>query len=473
MQLPVENLMQRVRNVHFVGVGGVGMSGIAEVMVSLGFTVTGSDLKESVAVERLRKVGVNVFIGHDKSHIDFAHVVVVSSAIDHSNPEIIEAKEKRIPIIRRAEMLAELMRFKKGIAIAGTHGKTTTTSLIASILSLAKMDPTYVIGGKLNSAATNAKLGKGDYLVAEADESDASFLHLQPILAIVTNIDADHLVTYNHDFGQLKRAFVEFLHHIPFYGLAILCGDDENIQSIIPEINKPLTTYGITSNSDVKATNIQYENTSTKFTVVKKGALSFDVSLNMPGDHNILNALAAITLALELDVNVEIIQKALLEFEGIGRRFENHGEYAVDDKTFTVVDDYGHHPKEVAATIQAAKKAWPEKRILVVFQPHRFSRTQDLFDDFCAVLSVPDALVLTEVYAAGEKHNSDVDGRALSASIRARGKLQPVFIENIDDVSSDLINVVEDGDVVLIMGAGSIGKLANEIDEKYSKVQNG
>lgn len=470
MSSQLNQFMQRVKNVHFIGIGGVGMSGIAEVMQSLGFSVSGSDLKAGPAVVRLQDLGVKVYIGHEESNVSNVDVVVVSSAIDHSNPEIVAAKDKRIPIIRRAEMLAELMRFKKGIAVAGTHGKTTTTSLIASILSAANFDPTYVIGGKLNSAATNAKLGKGDYLVAEADESDASFLHLQPILSIVTNIDADHLVTYNHDFKQLKNAFVEFLHHIPFYGLAILCNDDENVRSILSEIHKPIVTYGIHSEADVKAINVQHKNTQTHFSVQAKGHEIFDVSLNLPGEHNILNALAAISLALELNVPVDIIQSALNGFEGIGRRFEICGDYLSVEKRFTFVDDYGHHPKEVQATIKAAVKAWPERRIVAVFQPHRFTRTFDLFDDFCSVLSTPDALILTEVFAAGEKHNSDADGRALAAGIRAHGKVQPVFIENIDDVADSIAAVIEDGDVVLSMGAGSIGQLPKMLEEKFSRV---
>ena len=462
------NLMQRVRNVHFIGVGGVGMSGIAEVMLSLGFTISGSDIKTSLTVSRLQSLGIKVFIGHEEAHVQNVDVVVVSSAIDDTNPEIIAAKKQRIPIIRRAEMLAELMRFKKGIAVAGTHGKTTTTSLIASILSAAKYDPTYVIGGKLNSAATNAKLGKGEYLVAEADESDASFLHLQPILAIVTNIDADHLVTYDHDFNQLKKAFIEFLHHLPFYGLAILCADDKDIQSILPDINKPIKTYGVYSEADIKAVDIEYNSTRTDFTVVTKDQEPFSITLNLPGEHNILNALAAISLALELAVDINIIQKALADFQGIGRRFEIYGDYSVNNNSFTLVDDYGHHPKELEATIKAAVNAWPDKRLLVVFQPHRFTRTYDLFDDFCSVLADVDALLLTEVYAAGEKHNADADSRALAAGIRARGKVQPVFVEELDEVINALSTMIEDGDVVLTMGAGSIGQLPKMIVDSFT-----
>lgn len=472
MTTAINSLMQRVQNVHFVGIGGVGMSGIAEVMQSLGFSVSGSDIKESAAVIRLRQQGIKVYIGHVEDNINAVDVVVVSSAIDETNPEIKAAKAQRIPIIRRAEMLAELMRFKKGIAVAGTHGKTTTTSLIASILSAAELDPTYVIGGKLNSSASNAKLGKGDYLVAEADESDASFLHLQPILAIVTNIDADHLVAYNHDFNQLKKAFVEFLHHIPFYGLAILCLDDENVQSILHEINKPIITYGIDTDADVKAEDIQYTHTKTQFTVAYKKDVRFQVTLSLPGKHNILNALAAISLALQLDVDESVIQKALADFQGIGRRFEQCGSYEAVDKAFTLVDDYGHHPKEVEATINAARMAWPDKRILVIFQPHRFTRTYDLFDDFCSVLSKADVLLLTEVYAAGEAHNADADGRALAAGIRAHGKVQPVFIEKLEDIAEGLSVVVKQDDIVLSMGAGSIGQIPAIFSEYFTKVNH-
>ncbi len=472
MSIENNNLMQRVKHVHFIGIGGVGMSGIAEVMLSLGFSVSGSDIKESIAVKRLLNLGIPVFIGHQEENVNNVDVLVVSSAIDHNNPEIIAAKEQRIPIIRRAEMLAELMRFKKGIAVAGTHGKTTTTSLIASILSAGDLDPTYVIGGKLNSSASNAKLGKGDYLVAEADESDASFLHLQPILSIVTNIDADHLVAYNHDFDQLKKAFVEFLHHIPFYGLAILCADDENIQSLLGDIHKPILTYGIDADADIRAENISFTNTKSEFTVVCENKMQFDISLNLPGKHNILNALAAISLALQLDVDVLVIQKALADFEGIGRRFEICGQYRTNSKVFTLVDDYGHHPKEVKATMDAARAAWPEKRIVVIFQPHRFSRTFDLFDDFCSVLSEADVLLLTEVYPAGEKHNNDADGRALAAGIRARAKVQPVFIEKISDIVEGLSVVVQQNDIVLSMGAGSIGQLPKIFLENFVQVND-
>lgn len=464
--------MQRIKRVHFVGIGGVGMSGIAEVMQSLNFNISGSDIKKSATINRLEKLGIKIFIGHNETNILDVDLIVISSAIDFSNPEIQAAKDNRIPIIRRAEMLAELMRFKTGIAVAGTHGKTTTTSLIASILSHAKFDPTFVIGGKLNSAESNARLGKGEYLVAEADESDASFLHLQPIMAIVTNIDADHLVTYNNDFEQLKKAFLEFLHHIPFYGLAILCGDDENVKSLVGDIGKPIVTYGIHSDVDIKAENLTFNEVQTSFTVSSESFESFPITLNLPGEHNVLNALAAISLAITLKIDIATIQEALSNFAGIGRRFENRGEYQIDEKRFTVIDDYGHHPKEIAATISAAKSAWADRRLLVIFQPHRYSRTQDLFDDFCAVLSESDALILTEVYAAGEDVISDADGRALSKSIRKYGKVLPVFIEDYEDIAAGLTGIIEDKDIVLTMGAGSIGQLPTRISELFQEVKD-
>lgn len=464
--------MQRIKNVHFIGIGGVGMSGIAEVMQSLQFNVSGSDIKASKTVKRLQSLGVEIYIGHKKENIEQVDLVVVSSAIDYSNAEVEAAKAQRIPIIRRAEMLAELMRFKTGIAVAGTHGKTTTTSLIASILSQAKLDPTYVIGGKVNSAESNARLGKGDYLVAEADESDASFLHLQPIMAIVTNIDADHLAAYNNDFSQLKNAFVEFLHHIPFYGLAILCADDINIKDIIHKIGKPICTYGIHSDADIKATNIYFNQTKTQFDVVSTAFATFTVTLNLPGEHNVLNALAAISLALNLDVDIQVIQAALQNFSGIGRRFDYRGTFEYQNKTFSVIDDYGHHPKEVAATMAAAKSAWPDRRVVVVFQPHRYTRTADLFDDFCAVLSEADALILTEVFAAGEKPIANADGRALSKNIREYGKVRPIFIENYQDIVETLPGVISENDVILTMGAGSIGQLPSLIAEAFQGVEN-
>lgn len=465
-------LMQRIKRVHFIGIGGVGMSGIAEVMQSLQFKVSGSDIKASKTVKRLQSLGVEIFIGHQEENVAQVDLVVVSSAIDYSNAEVKAAKAQRIPIIRRAEMLAELMRFKTGIAVAGTHGKTTTTSLIASILSLAKFDPTYVIGGKVNSAESNARLGQGEYLVAEADESDASFLHLQPIMAIVTNIDADHLATYNNDFAQLINAFIEFLHHIPFYGLAILCADDKNIQTIIDKVGKPISTYGIHSDADIKAKNIRFNQTKTRFEVVSHHFDSFEVTLNLPGEHNVLNALAAISLAINLDVDINIIQSALEQFSGIGRRFDYRGTYLSNNKKFSVIDDYGHHPKEVAATMAAAKSAWPDRRIVIVFQPHRYTRTADLFDDFCAVLSEADVLILTEVFAAGETPIANADGRALSKNIREYGKVRPIFIENYQSIVETLPGVINDNDVILTMGAGSIGQLPALIAETFKGVDD-
>ena len=461
-----ENFMRRIRKVHFVGIGGAGMSGIADVMNTLGYQVSGSDIASNAVTERLQSLGVKVYHTHTAENIRDVDVVVTSTAIDKNNLEVEAAKALRIPVVPRAEMLAELMRFSHGIAVAGTHGKTTTTSLVTSVLAEAGLDPTYVIGGKLNSSATHARLGKGKYLVAEADESDASFLYLQPMIAIVTNVDADHLPTYAGDFSRLKQAFVEFLHHLPFYGLAVVCVDDAEVRSILTEITRPIIRYGIDFEADVRASNIRYQGMQSVFDVLLPEAdAPFEVTLNMPGRHNVLNALAAICVAYELGVSVQHMQAALSRFEGIGRRMHMYGDIKMKHGTVTLVDDYAHHPTEVAATLRAAKNAWPEKRLVAVFQPHRYTRTRDLFEDFSQVLAECDVLILTEIYAAGEEPIAGADGRALCAAIRARGKVNPVFIEDVELLGSDLQSILKDGDLVLTMGAGSIGRVASQLKE--------
>ncbi len=461
-----ENFMRRIRKVHFVGIGGAGMSGIADVMNTLGYQVSGSDIASNAVTERLQSLGVKVYNTHSAENISDVDVVVTSTAIDKNNLEVEAAKALRIPVVPRAEMLAELMRFSHGIAVAGTHGKTTTTSLVTSVLAEAGLDPTYVIGGKLNSSATHARLGKGKYLVAEADESDASFLYLQPMIAIVTNVDADHLPTYAGDFSRLKQAFVEFLHHLPFYGLAVVCVDDAEVRSILAEITRPIIRYGIDFEADVRASNVRYQGMQSVFDVLLPEAdAPFEVTLNMPGRHNVLNALAAICVAYELGISVKHMQAALSKFEGIGRRMHMYGDINIKHGTVTLVDDYAHHPTEVAATLRAAKNAWPEKRLVAVFQPHRYTRTRDLFEDFSQVLAECDVLILTEIYAAGEEPIAGADGRALCAAIRARGKVNPVFIEDVEQLGSDLQSILKDGDLVLTMGAGSIGRVASQLKE--------
>ena len=453
--------MGRVRRVHFVGIGGAGMSGIAEVMHNLGYQVSGSDLSENSATRRLVELGAEVFSGHDAANVASADVVVVSTAIAGDNPELLAAREQRIPVVPRAEMLAELMRFRYGIGVAGTHGKTTTTSLTASVLAEGGLDPTFVIGGQLNSAATNAQLGSGHYLVAEADESDASFLYLQPSMAVVTNIDADHLPTYEGDFERLRQTFIDYLHHLPFYGLAVLCLDDPEVASILPEVTRSVITYGIDSDADVTASDIEQQAHQTHFSVHRAGhdeALS--ITLNLPGRHNVLNALAAIAVATELGVSDKAIQRALSGFQGIGRRFHMAGELHLGAGDVLMIDDYAHHPREIAPTLAAVRAGWPQRRLVVVFQPHRYSRTHDLFDDFIQVLSGVDVLVLCEVYAAGEAPISGADGRSLTRGIRARGHVDPVFIEKLDMLPAVLDDVLHDGDVLLTLGAGDIGAAA-------------
>ena len=462
--------MQRVRKVHFVGIGGVGMSGIAEVMNTIGYEVSGSDLGEGPATEKLKAAGIKVYKGHKAENVSDVDVVVTSSAIPADNPEVMVARSRMTPVVPRAEMLAELMRFSNGIAVAGTHGKTTTTSLIASLLAEGNLDPTYVIGGKLNSSASNAKLGGGQYLVAEADESDASFLYLQPMLAVVTNVDADHLGTYGGDFDRLRNAFVEFLHHLPFYGMAIVCVDDDNARKLLPQITRPVIRYGIEQDADICASNIKTSGLQSTFDVMfPDGDKPLKVTLNLPGRHNILNALAAIAVAYELGVDTQAIQTALKNFQGIGRRMQMYGDIKTRNGTITMVDDYGHHPTEVAATIAAARSSWPGRRLVVVFQPHRYSRTQDLFEDFTSVLADVDVLLISEVYAAGEEHIAGADARSLCAAIRQRGKVNPIFVEDIEEVDKELVSVLQDGDVLLTLGAGSVGRIAAGLPSKLQE----
>lgn len=453
--------MRRLHTVHFVGIGGSGMSGIAEVMLSLGYAVQGSDLKASKQTERLEKLGATVFIGHAADNIENADAVVVSSAVDETNPEVAAARDKLLPVVQRAEMLAELMRFRYSIAVAGTHGKTTTTSLVASILAEGGLDPTFVIGGRLKSADTNARLGQGDYLVAEADESDASFVHLKPMLAVVTNIDADHMSTYGGDIKRLRAAFIEFLHNLPFYGLAIVCTDDAGVNEVIGDIGRTVLTYGLNDDADVRAENIVFDGGMTQFDVLRAdGRPTLRISMGLPGLHNVCNALAAIAVADELQVNDEAIVKALREFEGIDRRFQILGEVETAGGKVLMIDDYGHHPTELAATLAAARSGWPGKRVVLVFQPHRYSRTRDLLDDFAQALSEADVLVLLDVYAAGEAPISGADGRAIARAVRSRGAVEPVFVETLSELESVLTGLLQEGDLVLTMGAGDIGAYA-------------
>jgi len=462
--------MRRIGRVHFVGIGGSGMSGIAEVMLSLGYQVQGSDLKNNASTLRLKNLGATVFIGHDEKNIRDADAVVVSSAVNESNPEVVAAREQLMPIVQRAEMLAELMRFRYSIAVAGTHGKTTTTSLVASILAEGGLDPTFVIGGRLKSADSNARLGQGEYLVAEADESDASFVHLKPMLAIVTNIDADHMSTYDGDLQKLRNSFVEFLHNLPFYGLAILCTDDPGINELLGQVGRSTVTYGIDSDADIHAENIEFSEGLSRFRVVRPNEKeSLDVSLRLPGLHNVRNALAAIAVAKELQIGDQAVVTALENFAGIERRFQSHGEIETANGRVLLVDDYGHHPTEIAATLEAARAGWPGKRVVLAFQPHRYSRTRDLMDDFAAVLSEADVLILLEVYAAGEDPIAGADGRAIARAVRSRGGVEPVFVEELDDLAAVLESVLADGDLVLTMGAGDIGALASQLPKLLCK----
>ncbi|HEV3009484.1 MAG TPA: UDP-N-acetylmuramate--L-alanine ligase [Burkholderiales bacterium] len=455
-------MKHKVRHIHFVGIGGSGMSGIAEVLANLGYQVSGSDLAENSATKRLSSLGAKISLNHKPQHINGADAVVVSSAVQADNPEVIAARESRIPVVPRALMLAELMRLKQGVAIAGTHGKTTTTSLVASVLAEGGLDPTFVIGGRLNAAGSNARLGAGDFIVVEADESDASFLHLQPVIAVVTNIDADHMDTYQQDFGRLKQAFVQFLQNLPFYGAAVLCTDDANLREILPEVTKPVLTYGTGDDASVRAEAITHDAGRMRFRAVRKDAKPLDVVLNLPGRHNVLNALAAIAVGTEIGVKDESIWKALKEFHGVGRRFQNYGE--IDGK-FTLIDDYGHHPAEMAATLEAARGAFPGRRIVLAFQPHRYTRTRDLFEDFVRVLSSADMLLLAEVYAAGEAPIVAADGRSLARALRLAGKVEPLFVEDIAEMPDTIRRAAEDRDVVITMGAGSIGGVPAQLTQ--------
>ena len=450
-------MKHKVKNIHFVGIGGSGMSGIAEVLLNLGYTVSGSDLGSNAATERLAQLGACVTRGHQAANVDGADAVVTSTAVKPDNPEVLAARARSIPIVPRAMMLAELMRLKSGIAIAGTHGKTTTTSLVASVLAQGGLDPTFVIGGRLTSAGANAKLGAGDFIVAEADESDASFLNLSPVIEVITNIDADHMETYDHSFAKLKQAFIEFTNRLPFYGVAILCIDDANVREIMPFISKPVLTYGFDAKAQVRAVDARAVDSHMQFTVIQDGYAPMDISLNQPGMHNVQNACAAVAIARELGVDDSATQKALSEFNGVGRRFTRYGDITLaSGARFTLVDDYGHHPVETAATLAAARGAYPGRRLVLAFQPHRYTRTRDLFEDFIKVLSSADALVLAEVYAAGEQPIVAADGRALAHALRVLGKVEPVFVEDIAEMSATIANVVRDGDVVITMGAGSI-----------------
>ncbi|MCP4431264.1 MAG: UDP-N-acetylmuramate--L-alanine ligase [Gammaproteobacteria bacterium] len=470
MTVSSKHFMRRIRNIHFIGIGGAGMSGIAEVFHNLGYLVSGSDIAENAMVCHLRGIGMTVFSGHHEDNIAGVHVVVVSTAIDEDNPEIVAARAERIPVVRRAEMLAELMRFRRGIAIAGTHGKTTTTSLVASVLAQGELDPTYVIGGKLNNATSHARLGLSDYLVAEADESDASFLYLQPMMSIVTNIDQDHLSTYEGDFERLKQTFIEFLHHLPFYGLAVLCVDDPVVREVMEQVARPILTYGESEDADVRIISVQAKGPETLFSLMlPNDDQVLDIELSLTGKHNVLNATAAIAIAWELEVGREAIQVAMKEFSGIGRRFQITDNIEVDNGLVMHIDDYGHHPNEIKATVQGIRDAWPERRLAVVFQPHRYTRTRDLFEDFSQVLSEVDQLVLLDVYPAGEKHIKDADGRALSRSIRGRGKIDPVFVEDIESLAEVVETVLQDGDIFLTLGAGSIGAWSAEFLNSHAE----
>jgi len=460
-----------IRHIHFVGVGGSGMSGIAEVLLNLGYRISGSDLADSATLRRLAGLGITTYVGHDAAHIAGADAVVTSTAVKAGNPEVVAAREKRIPVVPRAVMLAELMRLKQGIAIAGTHGKTTTTSLVASVLASAGLDPTFVIGGRLNSAGANAKLGSGDYIVVEADESDASFLNLSPVMAVVTNIDADHMETYGHDFAKLKRAFVDFLHRMPFYGVAILCTDDPAVRQIVTDISCPVTSYGFGEDAQVRAVNVRAVGAQMHFTAQRRNGVTLpdlDIVLNLPGEHNVRNALAVIAVATELNLPDEAVQRGLADFKGVGRRFQRYGEVQLQggqDGSFTLIDDYGHHPVEMAATIAAARGAFPGRRLVLAFQPHRFTRTRDCFEDFVKVIGLADAVLLGEVYAAGEAPIVAADGRSLARALRVAGKVEPVFVDPITAMPQAILDNARDGDVVMCMGAGSIGAVPARVVE--------
>jgi UDP-N-acetylmuramate--alanine ligase len=467
----VNDRMRRIHRIHFVGIGGAGMGGIAEVLLNLGYAVQGSDLKPNEVTQRLQRQGAQIMLGHAREHVGAADVVVVSTAIAADNPELAEAHARRLPIVQRAEMLGELMRFRYAIAIAGTHGKTTTTSMVASLLAEGGLDPTFVIGGRLVSADSNARLGQGKYLVAEADESDASFMHLQPMIAIVTNIDNDHLGAHQGDFERLKQSFVDFLHNLPFYGLAVVCSDDPVAASLLPRIHRPIITYGIHSAADVRATNIERAGRLTRFEVQRAGAEPLAITLNRPGTHNVLNALAAIAVAGELQVASAAMQRALANFQGIDRRLQHNGDVQTAAGLITLIDDYGHHPTELAATLEAIRQGWPNRRVVLAFQPHRYSRTRDLLDDFARVLSGVEALIVTEVYSAGEAPIAGADGKAICRAVRSHGRVEPVFIEKVDELPAALAQLVHANDLVVTMGAGSIGAIAAELPSTLATAQ--
>ena len=460
-----------IRHIHFIGVGGSGMSGIAEVLFNLGYTISGSDLSDSSTLRRLASLGIQTHVGHSADNVKGADAVVTSTAVKADNPEVLAARSRHIPVVPRAVMLAELMRMKQGVAIAGTHGKTTTTSLVASVLAEAGLDPTFVIGGRLNSAGTNAKLGTGDYIVVEADESDASFLNLLPVMAVVTNIDADHMETYGHDFEKLKSAFVEFLHRMPFYGTAILCADDPGVQSIVDQLARPVTTYGLEEGAQIRALDVRAENGKMHFNVQRRNGVilpDLQIVLNLPGLHNVLNALAAISVAVELGIDDAAVQRALANFKGVGRRFQRYGEVKLlaQAGSFTLIDDYGHHPVEMAATLAAARGAFPGRRLVLAFQPHRYSRTRDCFEDFVSVISQgADTVLLSEVYAAGEAPIVAADGRSLSRALRVAGKIEPVFVDKIDAMAQAIFDNAKDNDIVICMGAGSIGAVPAQVQK--------
>jgi UDP-N-acetylmuramate--alanine ligase len=460
--------MRRIHLIHLVGIGGAGMGGIAEVLLNLGYEVQGSDLKANAVTQRLARLGAKIFLGHAAEHLGKADVVVVSSAVNRANPEIAAALANRIPVVPRAEMLGELMRFRYSIAVAGTHGKTTTTSLVASVLAEGGLDPTFVIGGRLKSADSNARLGAGRYLVAEADESDASFMHLQPMIAIVTNIDNDHLATHDGDFARLKQSFVDFLHNLPFYGLAVLCADDAQVASILGDVARPFVTYGFGATADIRAVDVRRAGLQSHFCALRAGHAPLELTINLPGWHNVLNSLAAVAVATELGVADAAIQRALASFQGIDRRLQQLGEIQWAGGRALIVDDYAHHPTEVAATVESVRQAWPARRLVLAFQPHRFTRTRDLLDDFGRALSECDALLVTEVYAAGEAPIAGADGRAICRAVRTRGLVEPVFVERVDDLAEALRGVLHDGDVVLTMGAGNIGAVAQELKSRFA-----
>jgi UDP-N-acetylmuramate--alanine ligase len=468
VSLGMNDRMRRIHIIHLVGIGGSGMGGIAEVLLNLGYQVQGSDLKPNAVTLRLARLGATIFVGHAAQNLGSADVVVVSSAVNRANPEVAAALANRVPVVPRAEMLGELMRFRYSVAVAGTHGKTTTTSLVASVLAEGGLDPTFVIGGRLKSADSNARLGAGRYLVAEADESDASFMHLQPMIAIVTNIDNDHLATHEGDFSRLKQSFVEFLHNLPFYGLAVLCADDGNVQSILESVGRPFVTYGFAAGTDVRALDVVRDGLQSRYQAERAGHPPLAVTINLPGRHNVLNSLAAVAVATELGIADAAIQKALANFQGIERRLQQLGEVHWSGGSALIVDDYGHHPTEVTATLDAVRQAWPTRRLVLAFQPHRYTRTRDLLDDFGRCLSDCDVLLVTEVYAAGEAPIAGADGRAICRAVRSRGVMEPVFVERVDALAESLRGVLHDGDVVLTMGAGNIGAVAQELKARFA-----